>query len=225
MKIKLLKSIFILLILVTSCSTEKTDDNQENKTKDEIIKTSSNSEAFIEVNFLEGSIARYLVREQLANLDFPIDAIGETNQISGSILINTDGEVITNKSNIVVNVASLKSDSGRRDKYISRKSLESNTYPEALINIKKINNLPWPIPKNDSSEIEIIGDMTAHGVTQQITWKTKINFFEDNVEGLAKTNFKFEKFDMDIPRVAIVLSVDDNIRLELDFKAEIKYLE
>ena len=92
------------------------------------------------------------------------------------ILINTEGEVITNKSNIVVNVASLKSDSGRRDKYISRKSLESNTYPEALINIKKINNLPWPIPKNDSSEIEIIGDMTAHGVTQQITWKTKINF-------------------------------------------------
>ena len=67
--------------------------------------------------------------------------------------------------------------------------------------------------------------MTAHGVTQQITWKTKINFFEDNVEGLAKTNYKFEKFDMDIPRVAIVLSVDDNIRLELDFKAEIKYLE
>ena len=54
MKIKLLKSIFILLILVTSCSTEKTDVNQENKTKDEIIKTSSNSEAFIEVNFLEG---------------------------------------------------------------------------------------------------------------------------------------------------------------------------
>ena len=59
MKIKLLKSIFILLILVTSCSTEKTDVNQANKTKDVIIKTSSNSEAFIEVNFLEGSIARY----------------------------------------------------------------------------------------------------------------------------------------------------------------------
>ena len=30
---------------------------------------------------------------------------------------------------------------------------------------------------------------------------------------------------MDIPRVAIVLSVDDNIRLELDFNAEIIYLE
>ena len=46
------------------------------------------------MNFLSESTARYLVREQLANLYFPIDAIGETNEINGSISLDKNGKVI-----------------------------------------------------------------------------------------------------------------------------------
>ena len=81
--------------------------------------------------------------------------------------------------------------------------------------------MPWPLPNNGSVEVEIIGDMNVHGVTEEITWETKVNFERDKLNGISKTNFKFEKFNMDLPRVAIVLSVENNIRLELDFSAEI----
>ena len=226
MKLKLIISGIILLFILASCSSQETENNSEQKIINENVSViSNNSAAYLEVNFLPSSTARYLVREQLANLDFPIDAIGETNEVDGSIVLDKNGNVINEKSIIIVNVKSLKSDSGKRDKYISRKSLESSTYPEVKISIKKIDNLPWPLPNNGENDITIIGDMTAHGVTDQIAWNTKVNFNNNSVKGLAKTNFKFEKFDMQLPRVAIVLSVDDNIRLELDFNAEIKYLE
>ena len=175
----------------------------------------------MQVTFLPDSIARYLITEQLATLDFPIDAIGETNEINGSINFDKDGKIIKDTSTIIVNVSSLKSDSGRRDRYISRRSLESDKYPEAVINIKKINDLPWPLPNNGSYEIEIIGDMLVHGVTDEVAWKTIVNFEKNKLSGISKTNFGFEKFNMDLPRVAIVLSVENNIRLELEFSAEI----
>ena len=253
MKIKSILLLFILLFILVSCSSQemsseelsqpitKEDNNQasnndskelinkelpgEDKKENSNQSVNSDSDIYLEVNFLPESSARYLVREQLANLDFPIDAIGETSEIKGSIVFNKDGNIIKEKSNIIVNVQSLKSDSGRRDKYIARRSLETNTYPEAKIYVKKIEGLSWPLPENGSSDIQIIGDMDAHGVVREVIWDTTINFKENSIEGLAKTNFKFEKFEMDLPRVAIVLSVDNNIRLELKFNAELNYLE
>ena len=63
--------------------------------------------------------------------------------------------------------------------------------------------------------------MLVHGVTDEVAWKTIVNFEKNELSGISKTNFEFEKFNMDLPRVAIVLSVENNIRLELEFSAEI----
>tara|TARA_B100000676_G_scaffold104759_1_gene104525 strand:- start:1186 stop:1905 length:720 start_codon:yes stop_codon:yes gene_type:complete len=239
MKIKLFATTLILLFILLSCSSSDEIVNETSKSEpvasniiegknmiesNESLNDDSKSESFLIINFLQESTARYLITEQLANLDFPIDAIGETNQISGSIIFNKNGNIIEDESKITVNVNSLKSDSSRRDRYISRRSLESEKYPEATIFIKEIRNLPWPLPESGSAEINIIGDMNVHGVTDRIAWDTDVNFNKNKINGIAKTNFKFEKFNMDLPRVAIVLSVENNIRLELEFVAEkLKY--
>ena len=39
--------------------------------------------------------------------------------------------------------------------------------------------------------------------------------------GTAKTNFTFDTFDMEIPSVFVVLSVVDDVRLEIDFDATV----
>ena len=236
MKIKLFTITFILLFILISCFNSEQNISESSQSESIISETVtdksseksgkttidiSDTKSYIEVTFLSDSIARYLITEQLATLDFPIDAIGETNQINGSINFDKNGKIIESTSEIIVNVSSLKSDSSRRDRYISRRSLESDKYPEAIINIKKINDLPWPLPNDGSYEIEIIGDMLVHGVTDEVSWKTIVNFKKDKLSGISKTNFGFEKFNMDLPRVAIVLSVENNIRLELEFSAEI----
>lgn len=219
----LLYTILISGLLFFSCSNDK--PTEEIKSDQTIKKESINNSTSVKVDFLPGSVARYLVREQLANLDFPNDAIGETSEIEGTIYFDENGNIVQENSNIIVNVKSLKSDSSRRDKYLSKRSLKSNEFPKATISIKKIENLPWPLPKSGTQLVSITGDMTAHGVTDEITWDTSVNFKGNSLTGTAKTNFKFEKFEMDLPRVAIVLSVDDNIRLELEFIAEITHPE
>ena len=76
-----------------------------------------------------GNEARYRVREQLVNLDLPNDAVGITHNVSGILLVNPNGSIITDSSKITVNVAVLKSDKDRRDNYIKTHTMETAKYP------------------------------------------------------------------------------------------------
>ena len=169
-----------------------------------------------------GTTARYLVREQLARLDLPNDAVGETNEVSGTIAFDADGGVVTPDSKIVVNLGGLTSDSDRRDGYVRSRSLETDTYPTAEFLIQDAHGLPWPLPTDGDVSFQIMGDLTVHGVTKPSTWDVAGQFDGDSGDsftGTAKTSFTFEDFDIAVPRVRVVLSVDNNIRLELDFTA------
>ena len=181
----------------------------------------------------DASRARYLVREQLARLDFPNDAVGDprnspcsyqkrpflfrTSQVTGAITLDADGRVISDESTIVVNLASLVSDSDRRDGYVHSRTLETDTYPDATLVVKEAPGLPWPLPTQGEATFQIVGDMTIKGVTRPLTWDATAQFGEESVTGQAKTAFTFGEFGIAVPRVRVVLSVDDNIRLELDF--------
>ena len=173
------------------------------------------------VTLEESSAARYLVREQLARLNFPIDAIGETSDVSGTIAFDAEGKVQSDASRIEVNLATLKSDSDRRDGYVRNRSLETDTYPLAEFVVRETPGLPWPLPTGGDAAFQMVGDMTLHGVTRPIAWDATAQFGEATVSGQARTNFTFSEFEVDIPRVRVVLSVDDNIRLELDFQASV----
>ncbi|MCY4528962.1 MAG: YceI family protein [Chloroflexi bacterium] len=169
----------------------------------------------------EGSEARYLINEQLANRNLPNDAVGTTSDIEGQIVFSEDGTVDAEQSKITVGVSSLRSDSDRRDGYIQRNSLESNQYPEVTIDVTEIRGLSWPLPTSGEAAFEMIGDLTIRDQTRSVTWETTATFTEGAVEGLAKTVVTFEQYEMTQPRVSIVLSVADEIRLEINFVATV----
>ena len=166
-----------------------------------------------------GATARYLVREQLARLDLPNDAVGVTNDVTGAIVFDADGGVVAPDSMIVVDLQGLTSDSDRRDGYVRSRSLETDAYPTAEFLIQETAGLPWPLPTEGEAAFQIMGDLTLHGVTKPSTWDVAGQFDGDSFNGTAKTNFTFEEFGIAIPRVRVVLSVDNDIRLELDFTA------
>ena len=169
-----------------------------------------------------GSMARYLVNEQLARMNSPIDAIGETDQVEGGIVFAADASVDSAKSKITVDMASLKSDSDRRDGYVRSNTLETNKYPTAEIVVKSTPGLPWPLPSSGEVSFQIVGDVTIHGVTKELTWEATAQAGEGgSVTGTAKINFTFDTFEMDIPSVFVVVSVQDNIRLEIDFSGTV----
>ena len=165
-----------------------------------------------------GSKARYLVREQLARISFPSDAVGETDRVNGVTVFDAKGVVQQDRSRIIVNLASLRSDASLRDGYLRRRTLQTGRFPDAEFVVKSTPGLPWPLPTSGEAECQLIGDMTIRGVTKQLTWDVKANFSGAGASGLAKTSFKFGYFDLGIPRVRPVLSVVDEIRLELDLE-------
>ena len=168
----------------------------------------------------DASKARYLVKEQLVRRNLPNDAIGVTNDVYGMIHILPDGKVDAVKSKISVNLSALKSDSSRRDQYVANNTLDTVNFPTADLVIKSIPDLPWPIPVSGNASFDIIADLTIRDVTKEIVWSTNVEFGEV-IRGTSKTNFQFEKFDLKIPKVFVVLSVDNDIRLEIDFHATI----
>jgi len=111
----------------------------------------------------------------------------------------------------------LDSDRERRDGYIKRRTLETDRFPTAALAIDSLPGLPWPLPAAGTLTFEIAGALTIHGVTRPATWQVTAEAKDGGFTGLAATRVKFEDFGMTQPRVAVVLSVEDDIGLEYQF--------
>ena len=167
----------------------------------------------------EGTLARYLIREELASVELPFDAIGETTEVSGAFTFTADGEIVPESSRIVLNAASLRSDEENRDRYLQRNGIQTATYPEIVFVATSIDGLAWPLPTSGEVEFTIYGDLTARAVTRPVAWQAVATFDGTSVTGTAKTNFTFGEFEMEVPDLFFIVSLEDNIRLELDFVA------
>ena len=166
----------------------------------------------------EGSVARYKVEEVLARTGFKV-ATGETSAVSGQVVFDAAGDVVGDGSRIAVQAATLRTDSDRRDGYVRNRTLETDTYPEVVF---VPTGIGWQTPPAGElrgvQEFTISGDLTVKDRTRPVTWDATAEFGADGATtGQASVEFTFEDFDMDKPSVAVVLSVEDTIRLELDF--------
>ncbi|HSJ23264.1 MAG TPA: YceI family protein [Longimicrobiales bacterium] len=166
----------------------------------------------------EGNEARYRVREQLARLDFPNDAVGRTSEISGAITVDAAGNIVAGASRFTINMAALESDSDRRDNFIRRNTLQTADHPDAVFVPTSFSGLAFPLPESGVLQFRMTGDLTIRGVTRPVTWDVMARVSDDGaLRGEATTQFTFADFDITKPRVASVLSVADDIRLEYTF--------
>ncbi len=168
----------------------------------------------------EGSEARYRVQEQLAQRDLPNDAVGATKNVSGSIVVDQNSAVVPEQSRIVVDMASLESDSTRRDGYVRDNTLETQEYSTAEFVIREAPGLPNPLPTSGEAQFQVVGDLTVHGVTRPATWEATAQFDEEGATVNAVTSVAITDFGMTPPQVGPVLSIEDEAGLELDLRLE-----
>jgi polyisoprenoid-binding protein YceI len=168
-----------------------------------------------------GSRALYRVREQLVGINFPSDAIGETTSLTGTLVFRADGTIDSAQSKLTVDLRTLTSDQELRDRFIQTRVLETEKFPTAEFVPRQAKGMPYPFPVAPGSQagFELIGDMTLHGVTREVTW-TVVSTFNDKgvVAGLATTRFPFSTFGLTKPSIARLMSVDDTIQLEIQFR-------
>lgn len=167
----------------------------------------------------DGTEARYRVKEQLASRTLPNDAVGVTNGVTGTIVLGPSGAVVADRSRISVDLTSLRSDDSRRDNYIQRNTLETSRFPAADFVATEARALPVPLPTSGEATFQLVGDLTVHGVTRPASWDVTARFADRDVSGSASTAIKMTDFDMTPPRVGPVLSIEDQMQLEIDFRA------
>ena len=174
------------------------------------------------LEIMEGTKARYRVREQLAGINFPSDAVGTTESVTGMLVLNPDGSIDASVSKLTVDLRTLKSDQQMRDGYIQRSTLETEKFPMIEFVPRRAVGVPVPLPAGMQAQagFQLVGDMTLHGVTKEVTWNVVATFGNDQVAGRATTTLQFATFNLNKPSLARIMSVDDKIELEIEFKCK-----
>jgi len=165
-----------------------------------------------------GNEARYRVREQLVNFDLPNDAIGVTKEITGTLVVEPNGTIVRDSSRIVVNVTNLKSDQARRDNFIKRRTLETEKFTTVELVPTAFRGISARPAGGEPVTFSLVGDLTVHGTTRPTEWNVIAHAEGADIVGTATTAFTFKDMGLDQPRVPVVLSVADTIKLEYDFK-------
>ena len=99
----------------------------------------------------EASEARYRVTEQLAGRSLPNDAVGATKAVTGAIVLGPDGQVVPGQSKVTVDLSKLESDSGQRDNFVKRNTLQVSQFPNAEFVPTRVEGLPRPRTASRSS--------------------------------------------------------------------------
>ena len=169
----------------------------------------------------ESSEVRFLIDEVLRGSDFT--AVGITNDVAGDIAIDLNNPANTELGLIRVNVRTLETDSSNRNRALRSFILKSaqDEFEFAEFQPTELVNLPDSVSVGDSFSFQILGDLTISGVTNPVTFDATVTLDSENqLSGQAVTTVLYPDFDLTIPNAPFVASVDDDVRLEIDFVAE-----
>jgi polyisoprenoid-binding protein YceI len=163
----------------------------------------------------EGSIAGYRVREKLAQLPAKSDAVGRTQDVTGSVTIAGTGDVFTaTAADLTVDVTTLVSDSDRRDGQIKRRGLETDTYPTATFTLTQPVVIPAEALSGSPVTVQATGDMTIHGVTKSVTIPLQTQLTGSQIELVGSLTFPMSDFGIDPPTIAGIVDVESDATLE-----------
>lgn len=168
-----------------------------------------------------GSKAIVRVNEQLANITSPSDAVLTSDKVTGRFELRPDG-TFTQESKITVDLTALSSDQRLRDDYVQSESLETRRFPMADFVPVRVIGLTLPLPASGDLTFRLEGKMTIHGVSKDVTFAVTAKRADADLTANAKADpsWKFGDFGMPQPRSASVLSVKDDIRLEIELVAK-----
>lgn len=166
----------------------------------------------------EGSVVTVRVREQLAGLPAPSEAVLSTSLVSGEIGLTRDGRIASGTS-IRADLSALESDDPRRDGFVKQQTLDTQRYPIADIIVVGTYALPQPLPSSGEWKFTLVTAMTMHGATREVQWDVTGQRVGREIRASARASVRFADFDLQRPSVAAVLSVQDEINIEVLLRA------
>lgn len=158
------------------------------------------------------------IREQLANLPAPNVAELKTKAIAGQLVLAPDGKVVDG-SKFTAKLETLTSDRAQRDRFVKANVLETARFPEAEYTPTELRGFANLLPTNGPYKGQMVGEMKVYGNVRPITFEVVGTVEGDTMKGTANAEMKITEFGMGLPRVAILLSIEDLVRMEIVYTA------
>jgi polyisoprenoid-binding protein YceI len=166
------------------------------------------------------SEARFLIDEVLQGA--PVTVRGITDQVAGQIAINTSDPQSTRLGTIQINARTLATDNDFRNRAIKNAILRTNDFEFVTFVPTAISGLPASVTVGTPFTFQVTGDLTVTDVTKPVTFEITVTPIADNrIEGLATTSVLYRDFNLTIPDSPAVDTIADEVKLELEFVAEL----
>ena len=168
----------------------------------------------------EESQVSYHVGETFFNEDnrFYI-AVGVTHGVQGEIFIDRAHPRQSRVGTITVDISQFTSDSGRRDRAIRRRWLESARYPTATFTPTAIEGLPDAIVEGQEIPVRISGNLRVRDVTRPVTFSGPLKLQGATLTGTVRATIQMTDFGFDPPSILGFLKAENQATLDFQFTA------
>ena len=163
-----------------------------------------------------GSQAGYRVTEQLASLPAASEAIGRTDQVTGQIVVTSDGTTTTvDSGSLTVDTTSIASDESRRDNRMRNEGLQTDEFPTATFTLTQPVEVPAAALAGTATDITLVGDLTLHGVTKSVEIPAQARLADGQIQVQGSITFPLSDFAIQAPNIGgFIISIADEGTLE-----------
>jgi polyisoprenoid-binding protein YceI len=160
----------------------------------------------------DDSYVGYRVREQLATLPAPSDAVGRTTAVEGEMEVS--GLSIESVS-VTADMTQLTSDESRRDQRVRDSGPETNAFPEAAFVLTSPIDLDTKPAEGEIVQASAEGDLTVHGVTQHVSIPIEARWGGGQIQVAGSLEVVFADYDIQAPSFGGFVTVKDQGTIEL----------
>ena len=181
--------------------------------------TAASSAVLYRIDKAESSV-RFEIDEILSGNPFRV--VGVTTEVAGEVLIDFDNPAASQLGTIVINVRTLATDSGFRDRAIRGPILGSSRDENEFATFEPtaIEGLPDRVTVGDEVPLRITGTFSLSGESRPVTFDTAVTVVSDErVEVTGTATVLRSDFGLTIPDVPSVSDVADEILLVIDLVA------
>ncbi len=169
----------------------------------------------------EQSETRFIINEVLFGNDKTV--VGVTSEVSGEFKIDPANPAEAQIGIVQINAADLETDDNRRNNSLRRRILQTDQFEFITFEPTAIEGLPQSAAVGDTLEFMVTGDLTIRDVTKQETFAMTVTAnAEDELVGFGSTTILYADYGIAIPNVPFVASVEEDVRLEIEFVATAK---
>jgi polyisoprenoid-binding protein YceI len=158
-----------------------------------------------------GSWVGYRVQEELVGVG-GVEAVGRTPDIAGSLTLS--GTSLT-AADLTADLTTLRSDQSMRDGQLGRQGIQTDQFPTATFVLTQPIDLGVVPAEGEAVSVTAVGDLTLHGVTKSVSIPLGAVRSGDVIGVAGSLTFTWADFGMEPPTSMRVVSLADDVTMEL----------